>query len=64
MVTFQLYWWMKTSGAPLYIISGTNGHLSRTTDIPLTSWTAFSHEKRKTKFRITIKFKIAAYAIL
>jgi hypothetical protein len=34
MATFQLYWWRKTSGTPLYIISGTNRHLSRTTNIP------------------------------
>ena len=27
----SFYWWRKTSGAPLYIISGTSGHLSRTT---------------------------------
>jgi hypothetical protein len=34
VATFQLYWWKKTSGAPPCIISGTNGHLSRTTDVP------------------------------
>ena len=26
MVTFQSYWWRKTSGAPTYIISGTSRH--------------------------------------
>jgi hypothetical protein len=34
MATFQLYWLRKTSGALLCIISGTNGHLSRTTNVP------------------------------
>ena len=33
MATFQLYWWMKTSDAPTFIISGTNRHPSRTTDV-------------------------------
>jgi hypothetical protein len=36
-VTFQLYWWRKTSDALPCIISCTNGHLStwsRTTDVP------------------------------
>jgi hypothetical protein len=32
MVRFQLYWWRKTSGALPCIISGTNRHLSRTTN--------------------------------
>jgi hypothetical protein len=36
-VTFQLYWWRKTLGALLWIISGTSGHLSGTTDILLAS---------------------------
>jgi hypothetical protein len=31
--TFQLYWWRKTSGALPCIISNTNGHPSRTTDV-------------------------------
>jgi hypothetical protein len=30
---FQPYWWRKTSCALPCIISGTNGHLSRTTDV-------------------------------
>jgi hypothetical protein len=34
MATFQLYWWRKISGALLWIISGTNGYLSRTTYVP------------------------------
>jgi hypothetical protein len=34
IATFLLYWWRKTSGALPYIISGTNGYLSRTTDVP------------------------------
>jgi hypothetical protein len=34
MATFQLYWWRKTSGALPCINSGTNGHMSRTTDVP------------------------------
>jgi hypothetical protein len=34
IATFQLDWWRKTSGALPCIISGTNGHLSRTTDVP------------------------------
>jgi hypothetical protein len=34
MATFQLFWWRKTSGALPCIISGTNGHLTRTTDVP------------------------------
>jgi hypothetical protein len=34
IATFQLYWWRKTSGALPCIISGTDGHLSRTTDDP------------------------------
>jgi hypothetical protein len=29
MLTFKLYW---------YIISGTNGHLSRTTNVPKAGW--------------------------
>ena len=33
MVTFQLYWWKKTSGAPSCIISGKRWHPSRTTNI-------------------------------
>jgi hypothetical protein len=41
------YWWRKTSVALLYIILGTNGHLSRTIDIPLASWIAFSYEEFK-----------------
>jgi hypothetical protein len=45
MTTFQLYWWRKTSGALPCIISGTNGHLSRTTDVLLASWIASSHER-------------------
>jgi hypothetical protein len=35
--TFQLYWWRKTSGALPCIISGPNGHSSRTTDVPSAS---------------------------
>jgi hypothetical protein len=42
---FQLHWRRKTSGTHSCIISGTNRHLSRTTDIPYASWIAFSHEK-------------------
>jgi hypothetical protein len=34
MATLWLYWWRKTSDAPLSIISATNWHWSRTTDIP------------------------------
>ena len=45
MATFQLYWWRKTSGAPLCIISGMSRHLSRTTDVPSASWIASLHEK-------------------
>jgi hypothetical protein len=45
IATFQLYWWRRTSGALLCIISGTNGHLSRTTDVPQASWKASSHER-------------------
>jgi hypothetical protein len=44
-IFFQLYWWRKTPGAPPGIISGTSGHLGRTTDIPLASWMASSHER-------------------
>jgi hypothetical protein len=33
-IFFQLYWWRKTQGAPSGIISGTSGHLGRTTDLP------------------------------
>jgi hypothetical protein len=33
LATFQLIWWSKTSGALRCIISGTNRHLSRTTDV-------------------------------
>jgi hypothetical protein len=29
MMTFQVYWWRKTSGTLPYIIAGTIGHLSR-----------------------------------
>jgi hypothetical protein len=32
--TFQHYWWWKTSGALSCGISGTNGRLSKTTDVP------------------------------
>jgi hypothetical protein len=45
IATFQLYWCRKISGALPCIISGTNGHLSRTTDVPLASWIASSHER-------------------
>jgi hypothetical protein len=34
MTTFKLYWWRKTSGAPLYIISGKKMALElRTTNV-------------------------------
>jgi hypothetical protein len=45
LMTFQLYWWRKISGALLCIISGTEGHLNITTDVPLASWIASSHER-------------------
>jgi hypothetical protein len=42
---FQFYWWTKTPGAPLCIISGTKcGHPSRTTDIQYTRLVASSHD--------------------
>jgi hypothetical protein len=34
----------KSSGVPPCIISGTNGHLSRTTDVLQANWIALSHE--------------------
>jgi hypothetical protein len=34
LATLQLYWWIKTSVALSCITSGTNGHLSRTNDVP------------------------------
>jgi hypothetical protein len=34
MATFQLYWRRKASGALLFILSGTNWQLCRTTDVP------------------------------
>ena len=37
MATFKLYLWRKTSGVPLCIISGTSGHLSRTTRCSVSS---------------------------
>jgi hypothetical protein len=45
MVTFQLHWWRKTSEAIPCIILGTNGYLSRTTNIPLASLIASLHER-------------------
>jgi hypothetical protein len=45
MATFQLYWWRKTSGTLPCIILGTNGQLSRTTNVPYASWIASSHER-------------------
>jgi hypothetical protein len=30
----SFYWWRKTPGAPPGIISGTSGHLGRTTNLP------------------------------
>jgi hypothetical protein len=33
LATFQLYCWRKAPGALPCIISGKNGHLSRTTDV-------------------------------
>jgi hypothetical protein len=45
MATLQLYWWRKTSDALPCIISGTNGHLSRTTDVPWASWISSSHKR-------------------
>jgi hypothetical protein len=33
LATFQLYWWRKTSGTPPSMLLGTNGLLSRTTDV-------------------------------
>jgi hypothetical protein len=38
MGTFQVYWWRNTSGASLCVITGTNGHLSRT-DLRISSVT-------------------------
>ena len=34
----SFYWWKYTSGFHSCIISGTNGHLSRTTNVPYASW--------------------------
>jgi hypothetical protein len=36
MAIFQGYWYGKTSGAILYIISGTSGHMYRTTELFVT----------------------------
>ena len=46
MESFHIYWWRKTLGS-LYIISGTSGHLSRTTDILLAIWTTSSYERNQ-----------------
>jgi hypothetical protein len=44
---FQLYWWRNISGALPCIISGTNGHLSRTTDVPeLAGWLPHMKESK------------------
>jgi hypothetical protein len=45
MATFQFYWWRKTSGGLLYIISGRNRHLSKTTDVLLASWITSLYER-------------------
>ena len=48
--TFQLYWRRKTSSAPPYIISGTSGQMSRTTDVPYANWIIY----RMNKITVTI----------
>ena len=45
MAIFQLHWWRTTSAAPPCIISGTSGHLSRTTEVPWARKIDSSHEK-------------------
>ena len=51
MANLQLYWWRKTTSAPLWIISGTSGHLSRTADVPYNSWISSSHVKIRSPWR-------------
>jgi hypothetical protein len=45
MGTFQLNWLEKTSGAFQCLISGTNRHLRRNTEVLYASWIVFSHER-------------------
>ena len=40
-----------TCGVPPYVISGTNGHVSRTNDVPSASWIASSHERIQSPWR-------------
>ena len=45
MGSVQLYWWRKTLGGPMCIISGTSRHLSKTTNVSKAGWIASEHER-------------------
>jgi hypothetical protein len=45
IATFKLYWWQKTLGTPLCIISDTKGHPNRTIDVPKERWIILLHDR-------------------